>query len=581
MPTETGLTDHALPGSPTRRPSRRLEGEHIVLAFVVAAVVVLALMPVARLALTALWPKGAFDPAPFLYEIGRRQAVRALWHSLETSVWGGLGALVIGAGAAFLTALTDVRGGRAFAFFFVLSAMMAPQVVALAFLTLTGPASPILNTLGLAPPPGTANPLHGAFGITTLLALHHAPLVFITVRAGLRNLPRDLIEAGRAAGAGPGRVMVAIVLPLTAPYLFAAALIAFVAAIGNFGIPALLGMPANYLTLPTLIYTTLASGGPSVLADISSLAMLVTLLTVVALAAAFAFGSRPAVRLAALAPAERAFALGRLRPVATVLLWSLIAAVVALPALSLLTAALVPAYGVPLTLASATLDNFVEVLLRQPVTGRALRNSALYAGGAALLLAFAAIPFAHALDRRGGRAGRLALLVFELPYALPGIVLAVAMILLFLKPLPLLGVSLYATPAIIIVAYLARFASLALKAPAAAIAQIPRDLEEAAAIAGAGYGRRVVAVIAPLAAPAAVAGGLLVFLTAFNELTVSALLWSAGTETMGVVLFNLEDGGFATLASAVAVVSILVVTMAMLVIDRLGRRLPRGVVPWR
>ncbi|MBP0649515.1 ABC transporter permease subunit, partial [Mycobacterium tuberculosis] len=265
------------------------------------------------------------------------------------------------------------------------------------------------------------------------------------------------------------------------------------------------------------------------------MALLVTLATIGALGAAFGFGNRPAVRLAALAPAERVFALGSLRPVVTLLLWALIGAVVVLPALSLLTAALVPAYGVPLTFATVTLDNFVEVLARQPVTGRALRNSALYAGGAAALLALAAIPFAHALDRRGGRTGRLALLAFELPYALPGIVLAVAMILIFLKPLPLFGVSLYATPAIIIVAYLARFAALALKAPAAAIAQIPRELEEAAAIAGAGYGRRVAAIVAPLAAPAAVAGGLLVFLTAFNELTVSALLWSAGTAPMGVV----------------------------------------------
>jgi iron(III) transport system permease protein len=566
---------------PFRRPPRRLEGEHVVLGFVAAAVVVLALMPVARLAMTALWPAGTFDPAPFLAEVGRRQAVRALWRSLETSVYGGLGALAIGTGAAFLAALTDVRGSRAFAFLFVLSAMMAPQVVALAFLTMTGPASPLLNTLGLAPAPGTPNSLHGAFGIVLLLSLHHAPLVFITVRAGLRNLPRDLVEAGRAAGAGPGRVLVAIVLPLVAPYVFAAALIAFVAAVGNFGIPALLGLPANYLTLPTLIYTTLASGGPAVLADISSLAMMVTLLAVVALAIAFAAGRRPAARLAAFAPAEQVFALGWMRWPATLLLWTLIAAVVALPALSLVTAALVPAYGVPLTFASATIDNFVEVLVRQPVTGRALRNSALFAGGAAALLAFAAIPFAHAIDRRGGRTGRLVTLVFELPYALPGVVLAVAMILMFLKPLPIIGVSLYATPAIIIVAYLARFASLALKAPAAAIAQLPRDLEEAASAAGAGYIRRQLAVVAPLAAPAAVAGGLIVFLTAFNELTVSALLWSAGTETMGVVLFNLEDGGYATLASAVGIVSIVVVTLAMLIIDRLGRKLPRGVVPWR
>jgi iron(III) transport system permease protein len=558
-----------------------LEGEHVVLAFVVVAVALLALMPVVKLAATALWPKGTFDPAPFLAEIGRRQAINALWHSLETSAIGGLGALVIGAGAAFLTQLTNPRGRRAFAFLFVLSAMMAPQVVALAFLTMTGPASPLLNAVGLAPAPGTPNPLHGAFGIMLILALHNAPLVFITVRAGLRNLPRDLIEAGRASGAGPCHVFVAIILPLTAPYLLAAALIAFVAAIGNFGIPALLGLPVNYKTLPTLIYVTLSSGGPSVLADISSLAMLVTLAATVALITAFGAGRRPTARLAALSPADAVFALGRWRPVVTTALWLLIGAVVALPAISLITAALVPAYGVAVAFDTMTLDNFVEVLVRQPVTGRALRNSAVYAGGAAALLALAAVPAAHAIDRRGGRLGRLALLAFELPYALPGIVLAVAMILMFLKPLPLLNISLYATPAIIIVAYLARFGALALKAPAAAIAQLPRDLEEAAAAAGAGYLRRIRTIVAPLAAPAAVAGGLIVFLTAFNELTVSALLWSAGTETMGVVLYNLEDGGYATLASAVGVVSIVVVTFAMLVIDRLGRRLPRGVVPWR
>jgi iron(III) transport system permease protein len=319
-----------------------------------------------------------------------------------------------------------------------------------------------------------------------------------------------------------------------------------------------------------------------VLADISSLALLVTVAAAFCLVLAASAGGRGGVRMAAFAPADRVFRLSPpARLVVALMLVGLIVGVVVLPALSLLTAALVPAYGVDLSFATATLDNFVEVLGRQAVTVRALGNSALFAGGAAAILAGVAVPFAHALDRRGGLAGRLAAGLFELPYALPGVVLAVAMILMFLKPLPLIGVSLYATPAIILVAYLARFAALALKAPAAAIAQMPRELEEAARVAGAGYGRRLAAVVAPLAAPAAAAGGLMVFLTAFNELTVSALLWSAGTETMGVVLFNLEDGGYATLASAVAVVSIVVVAVAMAAIDRLARLLPAGVVPWR
>jgi iron(III) transport system permease protein len=64
-------------------------------------------------------------------------------------------------------------------------------------------------------------------------------------------------------------------------------------------------------------------------------------------------------------------------------------------------------------------------------------------------------------------------------------------------------------------------------------------------------------------------------------LTVSALLWSGGTETLGVVLFNLEEGGYATLAAAVAIVAIGVITLVMVVLDAFAGRLPRGVVPWR
>jgi iron(III) transport system permease protein len=93
--------------------------------------------------------------------------------------------------------------------------------------------------------------------------------------------------------------------------------------------------------------------------------------------------------------------------------------------------------------------------------------------------------------------------------------------------------------------------------------------------------RRVLTITAPLAAPAAVAGALLVFMTAFNELTVSALLWSGGHETLGVILFSLEEAGLATHAAAIAVTTIAAVVALLLIVDRLGRKLPAGVLPWR
>jgi iron(III) transport system permease protein len=158
-------------------------------------------------------------------------------------------------------------------------------------------------------------------------------------------------------------------------------------------------------------------------------------------------------------------------------------------------------------------------------------------------------------------------------------VLAIACILLFLRPLPILGVSLYGTPFIILFAYLARFLPMALKAPAAAVAQIPPDQEEAARICGARFGRRLRTIVLPAIAPAAAAGGLLVFLTAFNELTVSALLWSAGTETVGVALFSLEEAGLASEAAAVAVTATALVAAVMLLLDRLAAGCRRACCP--
>jgi iron(III) transport system permease protein len=275
------------------------------------------------------------------------------------------------------------------------------------------------------------------------------------------------------------------------------------------------------------------------------------------------------------------FRLGAWRWPAEAVLWFVIVAVVILPTLSLLAAALVPTYGVTLSLSTFTLDKFVEVLWRQPLTLRALRNSTGLAMTAAAVLIALAIPLAYTLSRRAGRLRDAAEALLEIPYALPGIVLAIACILLFLRPLPLIGVSIYATPWIILFAYLARFLPMALKPSLAAMSQLSQESDEAATSLGASFLQRMRRIVIPAILPSAAAGGMMVFLTAFNELTVSALLWSAGTETLGVALFNLEDAGLASEAAAVALCATAVIALAMLVLQAFSARLPDGVLPWK
>ena len=568
-------------GLPPWLSLRRVPAAPFLPALTILAALLFGALPVLRLVLAALMPGGRFAPDLALEALSSRAAVNATLHTLDTALCSALGALVIGTVIALAIGGTDMRGKRPLAFGFVFSMMIAPQVAALAFLSLLAPQSSLLGALGLAPAPGTANPLLGRGGIVLVMALHHAPLVAMTLWSGLRSIPQSLIEAAQLEGAGPATITARIVLPVLRPQLIAAALLAFVAGIGNFGIPALLGMPVNYLTLPTLIYRRLSSFGPESLPEVAALAVLVGLVAALGIAAGLALSRRQGGRVEIDRPLEPYWRLGPARPAVSVALGLLLLLKLGLPLLALLCDALTPALGVPLSWQSLTFDKFAEVLLRQGVTIRALRNSFLFAAAAGVLLALGAIAFAYALERRLGRLRRTVELVTELPYALPGVVLAIACILLFLKPLPLIGVSLYGTPFIILFAYLARFLPLALKAPVAAMAQIEAHHEEAARLDGAGGWQMLRYIVAPILAPAAAVSALMVFLVAFNELTVSALLWSSGTETLGVVLFSLKEAGLAGEAAAIAISASAVILLAMLLLDRLGRRLPGHVLPWR
>ncbi|KAA0572164.1 iron ABC transporter permease [Azospirillum sp. Sh1] len=536
----------------------------------------LVLLPVLRL----LWEAG--DTAVLARVLDSPATWRATTNSVAIAAGATLAAALIGGPFALLIGLTNLRARTAMTFALILPLMIPPQIVAMAWTHLAGSGSQILKPLGLAPPVGTANPVQSAAGMVLVMGIEHAPLVFLALRAALRAIPGDVLEAARASGAGPWRAVRGVVLPLCLPGLVAGLAMAFVAALGNFGVPALLGVPAGIPMLPTLIYRRLAGFGPSALPEVAVLAALIGVVACLGIATQTILQARIASRLPGGARPLVPLPLGSARLAVEGLAWGVLALMVAAPLTALLATSLVSVYGLPISLSTLTLAHYREVLALDQV-GRAFANSLLLSGSAAALLALLAVPLAHAMALSGG-SGRIARSVgvlVELPHAVPGVVLGIGCILLFLKPLPGLGVSLYGTLWIILAAYLVRFLPLALRPVQAACAGLDPTVEEAARALGAGPLRRLVTVVAPLVAPAAAAGGLLVFLTAFNELTVSILLWSQGRETLGVVVYALEEGGSPTLGAALGVIAILVVLAAMLAAGRFGRCLPPGVVPWR
>ncbi len=499
---------------------------------------------------------------------------RAAGQSLVVSLAASALATLIGGVLAWALLLRALPGRRVLLFCAVLPALVPAQVMALGWIQASGPASPLLLALDLAPPLGTPNPVYGPAGMTVLLAVQAAPLVLLSVAALLRRLPGEIVLAARGLGATPEATLRRAVWPLLAPGLLAGAGLAYVAALGNFGVGALLGIPARFTVLPVLIWQRLSSGGAAALAQAAALAVILAAMALPALllqaraARRTPTGGRTAYAPLALAATPRVLTL------AGVILY--LGAVLLVPLAALAAAALVPAMGVELSVATFTWRHFAAALSPGAHTGAAFGNSLLLSLGAALLLASAALPVALAMRARLVRAASAGA---DLPYALPGACTGVAAILVVLS-LPG-GGALYGTLGLILFAYLTRFQALALRPVVAAEARLDPTLDAAARGMGAGLLRRVLRVHLPPLAPALAAGGILVALTAVNEVTVSSLLYGPGTQTLGVLVFGLQESGQSPLAAAVSCLALLLMAGLMALATLAARRLPAGTLPWR
>ncbi|HXV81659.1 MAG TPA: ABC transporter permease subunit, partial [Candidatus Binatia bacterium] len=199
------------------------------------------------------------------------------------------------------------------------------------------------------------------------------------------------------------------------------------------------------------------------------------------------------------------------------------------------------------TAANLTLQNFNYVLSFEAAQ-RAIMNS-LFLGAVAATVAMlvgTVISYLHVKAKLRG--SRVLDFLATIPYAVPHTVIAIAMILAWARP----PVSLYGTLWIILVAYLAVYLPFAVRTTNSTLQQVHDSLEEAARTSGAKLLPRLRDIILPLARPGMIAGWILVFMPALRELTVSILLYAYHTETIGVVVYNLQDAGYREIAAALA-----------------------------
>jgi iron(III) transport system permease protein len=183
-------------------------------------------------------------------------------------------------------------------------------------------------------------------------------------------------------------------------------------------------------------------------------------------------------------------------------------------------------------------------------------NTAVMAVLAALVAVAAVLPVAYLTVRHASRLAGGANAVIVGGFALPGLVVALALAFWTLQaPWPL--AALYQTQALLVFAYVVHFGSQALRAAQVAVAAVPGRLDDAARTLGAGRLRRLRTIELPLAAPGLLAGAGLVLLSTMKELPATLLLAPPGFETLATRIWNATEDAFLADASLAALLLLL------------------------
>ncbi|OMF05877.1 ABC transporter permease [Paenibacillus amylolyticus] len=501
------------------------------------------------------------------------------WSTLRNTVYIVIGStvfsLVIGTALAWVVAYTDIRHKSALHMGIMLCFILPSYVLTLSWSSFTGSQSWLAHVLQWIHPDLAPWSMYSMGGIVFVMGIHHFPLVYMFTLDVLRKIPRDLEWAARAGGASRIEVFRRITLPLTLPGLTAGGLLVFLASLDNFGIPAFLGTPVNISVLSTLIYEEIIGFGPSAFARGASLSVLLGAAAVVGSLLQWLLLRKSHASDTMQPDLTPRYELGRMRKPLAFAIWAGLALITIIPLSSMISMSLKRAYGLGLTRANMTLDNYRYILFENERVWQAIQNSLVLSLVTMLACLIIGSGFAYIRVRKPNQFNKMAELATAVPYTLPGIVFALSMILVWMEPVPGWNPGIYGTMTILFIAYICRFLILQIRSSVTSFMQLDASMEEAARISGAGFWRKWTAVLLPLLLPGILTGGMLVFLTALTELTVSALLYSSGSQTIGVTIFSFEQAGdtlYSTALSSLIVALIAAGGVILLIAQRWATR---------
>lgn len=539
----------------------------VVVALLALFVVALIAYPMTLTLLRTFAPEGSLTADPFRQMASARGIGQIVYNTIIYTSGTLALSSVVGIFLAWANERTDARIDRLAGFLPILPLMVPPIGSALGYVMLFSSNSGIGNlalrwVFGIEG--GGPVQILNFTGLIVISSLSLAPVVYLIVSAALRNIDPALDEASRVFGASPVKTVLRITMPVVAPALASAALLVGIHAVSSFTFPFIIGTGAGITTISVYIYRLFAIYPPN---PEAAVAVALCLLAVVYVGLFFQMRIARSLKKSVVAGKRSAASVVRLGiwrwPVRAAMIAYLVAVV--LPVLGLFIGSLQPFLGAGPS--QFSLANFYTVL-GNPETRTALTNSfSLGALAACINMAVAGLLIYASLRliSRGGNFVEYALMV---PSVIPHIVLAVAFIVAFSVP----PFNLYGTRVLVLMAYCVMFIPEASRAASSAIAQASEELSEASHVAGAGLIRTLRRVVVPQIANGMLAGWVIVFFLAVNEVTASSFLGGLNSSVVGHVAIDYFANGRLSEVAAMTLIVTVVTASVVLAASGIIRR---------
>jgi iron(III) transport system permease protein len=396
--------------------------------------------------------------------------------------------------------------------------------------------------------------------------------VYLFSAASLRRLNPELEDQARITGARPWQVALTISLPLIWPALVYSGVLIFFLGFELFGLPLIIGDPANVLVLTTYVFKlTNLLGTPSYqLMAVVVVAIILVTLPLVYLQRHLLRTAERYVSIGGRGVQSRPLRLGywRWAALAGIMAWFLVAT--GLPLAGVVLRAFVSRWGEGINpFETLTLQNFRDLAQYPNLIGSIVNTALLATLGAGLSVAFYALIALAAHRWRARSVAAIDYLVL-LPRSLPGLVAGLAFLWVFLF-VPYLGI-LRSSLVGMWLAYTIVWLAFGLRPITATLSQISPELEEAARITGASPHKTLRDVTLPLIRFGLVSSWLLCFMIFAREYSTGVYLQGPGTEVLGAVIVSLFGGGSLELVAALSVVNVMLVAVGLALALRLGVR---------